>query len=649
VLQRAFHPAAKAPFVPHSPNIRLRLAGPLRLVRCDGTEITPRSAKAQALLALLGSAPSARRSRAWLQDKLWSDRGPEQAAASLRQALAELRRALGDCRDCLIADAGWVGLDPDRVEVQIDPEPADFGLAGEPPEFAEGLDVRDPEFEDWIRDQRLAYAEQITTGPTSERQPRTAKASADPAALPAGRAVSPTAREAALDGDPMTRARRLGAGATAGILVLFLTGLAAWHWPGLHVPDAVPRRPAAPSAMPSIAVLKFKSLGGGPDQEALVVGVTRDIITDLSKFGGLFVIAAETSFQFADVYQARGRAASGALAVRYILDGSVQWLGDEVRVNAQLVETETGYTVWADRIDWPAGDLLTLQNEIARRVVDVIGPVSAGQGWLRQAELDRLARIPTENLQAYDHYLRGLMQSETGTPTGNLQARASFKRAAELDQGYAKAHAMATWTYLDEVWDGRTDTRDALIAAAEALAQRALVADPHEAYSHWALGAVRLFQRRHDESIDAYRRAVELNPNGQDLLMYFGWALTYAGRPDEGIAFMHQAIDRNPYHPRRYLLDVAWAHFVARRYQAAVDALERRNPRTLGTRKLLALCYAMLGREADAAREMTPFLQVEPHFTIKRAALLEPFAREEDLQHYVRALRAAGVPEGAGG
>jgi TolB-like protein/Flp pilus assembly protein TadD len=637
--------------MPHHSDIQVRLAGQLRVIRCDGTDVTPRSVKAQALLALLGAAPGARRSRAWLQDKLWSDRGPEQAAASLRQVLAELRRCFGECRDCLIADAGWVGLDLRRVTVQIDPERADFGLAGEPPEFAEGLDVRDPEFEDWIRDQRLAYAERVAPRATPEREPPTADANGG-AGRSEARDFAPTERGVAAFAQ-MARPRKLALVAVAGILLVFLAGFAAVRlWSGLRLPDVpVADRSAAQSAMPSIAVQKFHSFGGGPDQEALVLGVTRDIITDLSKFVGLFVIAADTSFRFVDLYQPGAHAATGAIPVRYVLSGSVQRLGDQgqFRVNVQLVETEMGRLVWAERLDRPANDLLKLQNEIVRRVVDVIGPVSAGQGWLRQAELDRLARIPTENLQAYHHYLNGVMQSESGTPAGNLQARASFKRATELDPDYSRAYAMATWTYLNEVWHGTTEEPDTLLAEAEALAARALEADPREAYAHWALGAVRLFQRRHDESLAAYRRAVELNPNGQDLLMYFGWALTYAGRPDEGIAIMQQAIDRNPYHPGWYLFDVAWGHFVARRYPDAVAALERRNPKTPGTHKLLALCYAMLGREADATREMTIVLKGKPDFTIKREALLEPFAREEDLQHYVGALRAAGVPEGAGG
>ena len=132
----------------------LRLGGPLELRDTDGNDLTPRARKAQGLLALLGTSPGLRRSRSWLQDKLWSDRGPEQGAASLRQCLTEIRRSLRDHVDCLVTETGWVGLDPGRVEVQMAAPAQPQGARGE---FLEGLDVRDPEFEHWLRDQRSAY------------------------------------------------------------------------------------------------------------------------------------------------------------------------------------------------------------------------------------------------------------------------------------------------------------------------------------------------------------------------------------------------------------------------------------------------------------------------------------------------------------
>lgn len=155
----------------------LRLGGPLELRDTDGHDLTPRARKAQGLLALLGTSPGLRRSRSWLQDKLWSDRGPEQGAASLRQCLTEIRRSLGDHVHCLVAETGWVGLDPDQVEVLLSAPP---GPQGATSEFLEGLDIRDPEFENWLRDQRMAFddanaprsAVQVLDRPEARQSPR---------------------------------------------------------------------------------------------------------------------------------------------------------------------------------------------------------------------------------------------------------------------------------------------------------------------------------------------------------------------------------------------------------------------------------------------------------------------------------------------
>lgn len=130
--------------------------------------------------------------------------------------------------------------------------------------------------------------------------------------------------------------------------------------------------------------------------------------------------------------------------------------------------------------------------------------------------------------------------------------------------------------------------------------------------------------------------------------MYLGWALTYVGAPDEGLATMRRAFDRNPFPPGWYWLDIGWAHFVAGRYQDAIAALERRSPKSIGTRELLALCHAMLGQDDEAAAHMRAVMEARPNMTVKRAARIEPFRDETDLRHYLDALRAAGVPEGTG-
>jgi tetratricopeptide (TPR) repeat protein len=151
-----------------SDGLVLDLHGPLRLSAAGGADLTPRARKAQGMLALLGTAPGLKRSRTWIQDKLWSDRGPEQGAASLRQCLTEIRARLGPHADCLRTEAGWIALDPACVTVRTGPAP---GTRGSDVEFLEGLDIRDPEFENWLRDQRLARADAIADEALAERAP----------------------------------------------------------------------------------------------------------------------------------------------------------------------------------------------------------------------------------------------------------------------------------------------------------------------------------------------------------------------------------------------------------------------------------------------------------------------------------------------
>ncbi len=160
----------------YTPELTLRLVGPLRLRRSDGVDVTPRTLKAQGLLALLGTAPGLRKPRAWLQDKLWSDHPAENGAGSLRQTVHRLRAAVGPDDAWLISDAGWLGLDPARVSVVLEPDAADWEANGDPPEFCEGLDIADPEFEDWLRDRRFAFEDRMAAcgAPPAPTAPRLA-------------------------------------------------------------------------------------------------------------------------------------------------------------------------------------------------------------------------------------------------------------------------------------------------------------------------------------------------------------------------------------------------------------------------------------------------------------------------------------------
>lgn len=603
--------------------ITIFLCGPLRVIRnADGTDLTPKSAKVRGLVVLLALTPGLRQGRAWIQDKLWSESGPEQGQASLRQALTELRKSLGPDRDVLETKDGWAGFRPDAVEIDLAPPAASHGVPGTLlPELASGLEITDPEFEDWLRDQRIAFGDPVV--PEPPKQVAVTK--------PPGQ-KRPARNE-------LPRALRIALVAAALVLGVAVYAVAQY---GRQVSLAAPQIPE--DAPPSVAVMPFRALDADERQTAFVDGASEDLVTDLSKFSSLFVIASHSSFRY-DPEASTPHQVGADLGVRYVLSGTIQWLGDTVRVNARLMETETARNVWSDRFDRPVDDFLALQNDIVRQIVGVIGPGADSLSGIRNAELKRLERLPTRDLKAYDHYLYGLVRYEEFTEEGRIAAREAFRKARTLDPGYARAYARETWTHLSDYWGGRTETPDATLAKAEELAISALKADPTEARAHWALASVLLFQKRHSEAMTSYQRAIELNPNDADLHMHYAWAKIMAGEPEGALPSLEKAMDHNPFYPGWYLWDLGLAHFVARDYDASIDVLEARTPKTTGTYRLLAQSYAMAGQDAKARDAMQNVMASTPHFAVEVAKATEPYGREADLAHHLEALRRAGFPE----
>lgn len=441
------------------------------------------------------------------------------------------------------------------------------------------------------------------------------------------------------------RNRRLVFGATTAILVVVVVTL-AWFAPWSPSKDTTfgDESVLALPDKPSIAVLPFENLSGDPDQVGFTDGLAENIITSLSRFDDLFVIARHSSFQYkgksVDI-----RDVGRDLGVRYVLEGSVQRSKDRIRVTAQLINAATGGHVWADQIDRPLDIQFEVQDEITDHIVSVIAPVGAGTGKLQKVELKRVARTPTESLQAYDYFLRGVTHFERFNEKDNLSARQLFEKAVEIDPNYARAKAKIAWTYLSEYWNGWGEPSEDTLSKVVEFAQAAIASDPNDAWGYWSKGSASLFQRQHDAAIAAYQRAVELSPNEADVLIEYGFALVYAGLPEDGILLMQDAIRLNPYYPGWYLWDLAWGYFVARRYKEAITTLEKREPKSNFTYLFLAACYAQVDRVEEATKAMKQFLKLEPGYSIELAATTEPFKHPQELEHWLSALRKAGLPE----
>jgi adenylate cyclase len=278
---------------------------------------------------------------------------------------------------------------------------------------------------------------------------------------------------------------------------------------------------------PSIAVLPFTNMSGDPEQEYFSDGMTEDIITDLSKLSGLFVIARNSTFTY------KGKAADvknvgRELGVRYVLEGSVQKASDRLRINAQLVDATTGAHVWAERYDRPPQAVFAVQDDITQQIIVALRIEIWG------AEVERVRRIPTDNLNAYDSFLRAVAYLSPPTKETNVQARQMAERAIELDPQYAGGYMAMSWVYFHQwLWQWSPDP-SALERAAE-MAQRAIALDNSEPGAHLTLGCAHLFHRQHEQAIAEMERAIALDPNFADAHTWMTLIINYAGRPEEGI------------------------------------------------------------------------------------------------------------------
>jgi adenylate cyclase len=398
---------------------------------------------------------------------------------------------------------------------------------------------------------------------------------------------------------------------------------------------------------PSIAVLPFANLSGDPQQDYFSDGITGDIITELSRFSELLVIARNSSFQYkgkaVDIRQI-GR----ELGVRYVLEGNVRRSGERLRITAQLIDAMTGAHRWAERFDRELHDVFAVQDEVARAIVAILA------AHVNKAETERTLLKPPAAWEAYEYHLRGAealsLHFSKRTKASLYDARRLLEQSVTIDPNYARAHAMLSSTHLmayHEPIDGDYAKPAALDRALE-LAETAVQLDPRLPLAHTGLGWALLWKRRHDACIAQFERAFALNPNFID--HRFGYVLIMVGEPARAIEMLEANLRLDPFAP-----DVAWtgckgcANYMLRRYVEAVALLREwtsRQPDLLLPRHWLAAAYAQLGQIEEARAEAAEVLRIYPGFTIEKWKPLAAFKYPKDLKHRVEGLRKAGLPEG---
>jgi TolB-like protein len=420
----------------------------------------------------------------------------------------------------------------------------------------------------------------------------------------------------------------------------------------VHLNGATKTAPALqPSHKPSIVVLPFNNMSGDSEQEYFADGMVEEITTALSRTRWLFVIARNSSFTYkgraVDVKQV-GR----ELGVRYALEGGVRKAADRVRITAQLIDASTGAHLWADRFDGSLEHIFELQDQVTASVVGAIAPR------LEQAEVERAKHKPTESLDAYDYFLRGIASLHSWTKESNDEALRLFNKAIELDPDFASAYGMASWCYVRRKGSRWMTDRVQETAEAARLGRRAVELGWDDPVA-LAWGGFSLAYVVHDVEVGAtlIDRALLLNPNLAEAWHFSGWVRIYLGQPEIAIEHLAHAMRLSPVDPLTFvtLMAIAFAHFFAGRYNDASlwaeKALAASPPRLREKAVyhpallIAAASNALAGRLEEAQNAIAQSRQISPTAHISNLKNQIPLRRPDDLVRYAEGLRKAGLPD----
>jgi len=391
---------------------------------------------------------------------------------------------------------------------------------------------------------------------------------------------------------------------------------------------------------PAIAVLPFVNMTGDPDQEYFSDGITEDIITALSKLRWFFVIARNSSF----IYKGRSvhlKQIADELGVRYMLEGSVRKGGNRLRITAQLNDVASGGHIWAERYDRDLADVFAVQDEITEAIVAAIEPQ------LYAAENFRARRKAPDSMDAWDLVMRALSHYWRVTRQDNVVAQALLEKATALDPNYGQALGLLAASYTFSVHMGWADmARVAPIA--ERAASAAILADGEDAWAHYALGGVYLIARRFDDSLAEFEAALRLNPNFSLAQGYYGLALSYCGRWQEGEQAVRRALRLSPHDPLAavYCGIASYTQFVGRNYDEAMrlsrEAIRQRAD-FVGAHRVLTASAGMSGRADVAQAALQELRRVQPNISLAWIAEHMPIQHDADREHYLDGFRRAGL------
>lgn len=438
------------------------------------------------------------------------------------------------------------------------------------------------------------------------------------------------------------RRRRLLAAGAVALLAAISGGLAWWQpWTSFLSPSRIvypiPDKP-------SVAVLPFINVTGDKEQDHLAQGLTDDLITELSKVSGLFVIArhsvfalGETAGNFQDV--------ANELGVHYVLEGTLQRAGVQLRINVKLIDAVSGLSLWAERYDRQFADLFAVQDDVISKIASAL-EISLSEG-----ERERLARIPTENLEAYDYYMRAERIGVAFNDVESYREALSFyQKAIDLDPHFADAHAGIARAAVDiwrndynYIWSAAVARKIAYDAAGEALKL-----DPGNARAQSVLALLQLVDGHVREAQESAERAVEAQPNDPEAFANLALVLAHTGDREKAIADLDHALRLDPSPPENFRLLAGIVFYAARENDKAIPLLKAARdalPNSEHAREFLAAAYVSEGDEAAATEEIEALRSLFPEANLAYYGYLYDYWRPEDVAYHLENLKASGVPQ----
>jgi adenylate cyclase len=399
--------------------------------------------------------------------------------------------------------------------------------------------------------------------------------------------------------------------------------------------SSAPVRQAERSA--SIAVLPFANMSGDPDQDYFADGITEDIITELSRFRPLFVIARNSTFAFKGT-STDVREIGRKLGVRYVVEGSMRRAGNRIRITAQLIDAAAGNHLWAERYDRELADIFDVQDELTRQIVANVAPR------LQIADHLSAKRQRPEDMRAYDYYLQAKPLLDAPVDFADLaRGREHCSRALEIDPNYARAHAYMAASYIVGITMMEVDDPAEWEARALASAERAAALDDLDSYCQHFMGEAAFQNRQPERALRHIRRAIAINPHDADILTLGSYIEISVGDPEVGLRQIALAMERNPTNPPWYHwlkgLDLA----LLGRFDEALAEYDQFGPPNPSILKLRAVALVQLGRLDEARANVRALLEIMPNLTASKIARLD--ASMPDANVRVESLRRAGLPD----